>query len=323
MRSHRNKRFTFSNSLLIIGLLFLYLPMIIMIIYSFNESRLVTVWAGFSTKWYGELFADTQLLQAIGMSLEIAFWSSCMAVVLGTMAAFVMTRYRRFRGKTAFSSMITAPLVMPDVITGLSLLLLFVAMANTIGWPAERGMLTIWIAHVTFCAAYATVVISSRLREVDRSIEEAAMDLGATPFKTFFQITLPGIAPALAAGWLLSFTLSLDDLVIASFVSGPGATTLPMVVFSSVRLGISPKINALATLIILAVSLAAFITWWFMRRQETRRLQMINIKDYEADQMQLSYEPSADQTNTRRVTSTINVTPPKNCHSSDKHKTAI
>ncbi len=272
-------KITFSNLVLILGLTFLYLPMIILMIYSFNESRLVTVWAGFSTKWYAELFKDKQLLDAIGMSLKIAFWSSCMAVVLGTMAAFVMTRYGRFRGKTAFSSMITAPLVMPDVITGLSLLLLFVAMANAIGWPEERGMLTIWIAHVTFCAAYATVVISSRLREVDRSIEEAAMDLGATPFKTFFQITLPGIAPALAAGWLLSFTLSLDDLVIASFVSGPGATTLPMVVFSSVRLGISPKINALATLIILAVSLAAFITWWFMRRQEARRLQMMQLSD--------------------------------------------
>ena len=228
-----------------------------LMIYSFNESRLVTVWAGFSTKSYAELFKDKQLLDAIGMSLKIVFWSSCMAVVLGTMAAFVMTRYGRFRGKTAFSNMITAPLVMPDVITGLSLLLLFVAMANAIGWPEERGMLTIWIAHVTFCSAYATVVISSRLREVDRSIEEAAMDLGATPFKTFFQITLPGIAPALAAGWLLSFTLSLDDLVIASFVSGPGATILPMVVFSSVRLGIRPKINALATLIILAISLGS------------------------------------------------------------------
>ncbi|MGB0361269.1 MAG: ABC transporter permease subunit, partial [Endozoicomonas sp.] len=222
MSNRSSKKLTLSNSILVLGLLFLYMPMIIMIIYSFNASRLVTVWAGFSTKWYGELFKDTQLLEAIGMSLEIAFWSSSMALILGTMAAFVITRYRSFRGKTAFSSMITAPLVMPDVITGLSLLLLFVTMANTIGWPAERGMLTIWIAHVTFCAAYVTVVITSRLREVDRSIEEAAMDLGATPFKTFFQITLPSIAPALAAGWLLSFTLSLDDLVIASFVSGPG-----------------------------------------------------------------------------------------------------
>ena len=266
----------FSNWVLIGGLLFLYLPMLILVIYSFNESRLVTVWAGFSTKWYGKLLEDDQIMGAIWMSLRIAFYSSCMAVVLGTMAAFIMVRYQRFRGKTAFSSMITAPLVMPDVITGLSLLLLFVALAQSIGWPAERGMMTIWIAHVTFSTAYATVVISSRLREVDQSIEEAAMDLGAGPVKTFFYITVPAIAPALAAGWLLAFTLSLDDLVISSFVSGPGATTLPMVVFSSVRLGVSPKINALASLIILVVSLAAFIVWWWMRRAEKQRLQQMS-----------------------------------------------
>jgi len=265
----------FSDYMLIVGLVFLYLPMLILIIYSFNESRLVTVWTGLSTKWYAALLEDDQILSAIWMSLKIAFWSSSMAVVLGTMAAFILARYRNFKGRTAFSSMITAPLVMPDVITGLSLLLLFVAMTNTFGWPAERGTLTIWIAHVTFCSAYATVVISSRLKEVDRSIEEAAMDLGATPIKTFFDITLPTIAPAIGAGWLLSFTLSLDDLIIASFVSGPGATTLPMVVFSSVRLGVSPKINALATLIIFAVSLAAFICWWLLRNQEKKRLQMI------------------------------------------------
>ncbi|MET4695428.1 ABC transporter permease subunit [Endozoicomonas lisbonensis] len=265
----------FSDWVLIAGLLFLYMPMLILVIYSFNESRLVTVWAGFSSKWYLELFRDEQIMGAVWTSLKIGFWSASMAVVLATMAAFVMTRLRRFRGKTAFSSMITAPLVMPDVITGLSLLLLFVAMANSIGWPADRGMLTIWIAHVTFCTAYATVVISSRLREVDRSVEEAAMDLGAPPFKTFMLITLPAILPAIAAGWLLSFTLSLDDLVISSFVSGPGATTLPMVVFSSVRLGITPKINALATLIIFAVSLAAFVSWWLLRRQEARRVALL------------------------------------------------
>ncbi|AMO57491.1 ABC transporter permease subunit [Endozoicomonas montiporae] len=265
----------FSNWVLIAGLLFLYVPMLILVIYSFNESRLVTVWAGFSSKWYLELFRDEQIIDAVWTSLKISFWSANMAVVLATMAAFVMTRLRKFRGKTAFSSMITAPLVMPDVITGLSLLLLFVAMANSVGWPADRGMLTIWIAHVTFCTAYATVVISSRLQEVDRSVEEAAMDLGSPPFKTFMLITLPAILPAIAAGWLLSFTLSLDDLVISSFVSGPGATTLPMVVFSSVRLGITPKINALATLIILAVSLAAFVSWWLLRRQEARRVALL------------------------------------------------
>ncbi|MDX5377203.1 MAG: ABC transporter permease subunit [Halomonas sp.] len=264
---------SFTTVMLIVGLVFLYLPMLILVIYSFNSSRLVTVWAGFSAHWYVELFRDEQILSAIWTSLRIAFFSASMAVCLGTLAAFVMVRFARFRGKTALSSMVTAPLVMPEVITGLSLLLLFVHMAQLIGWPADRGMVTIWIAHTTFCSAYVAVVVASRLREVDLSIEEAAMDLGARPVRTFFQITLPVIAPALAAGWLLAFTLSLDDLVIASFVSGPGATTLPMVVFSSVRLGVSPKINALATLIILAVSLATFIAWYLMRRSEARRRQ--------------------------------------------------
>lgn len=261
----------FATVMLIFGLLFLYLPMAILMFYSFNASRLVTVWAGFSGRWYLALFQDSQILAAVWTSLRIAFFSASMALVLGTLAAFVMTRFHRFRGKTALSSMVTAPLVMPEVITGLSLLLLFVHMAQFIGWPSDRGMITIWIAHTTFCSAYVAVVVASRLREIDLSIEEAALDLGSTPVKTFFQITLPVIAPALAAGWLLAFTLSLDDLVIASFVSGPGATTLPMVVFSSVRLGVSPKINALATLIILAVSLATFLAWYFMRRNEAKR----------------------------------------------------
>ncbi|WP_417362265.1 ABC transporter permease subunit [Gallaecimonas pentaromativorans] len=255
----------------VLGLIFLYAPMVILIIYSFNSARVVTVWAGFSTKWYGELFSDNQLMSAVWVSLRVAFFTACTAVVLGTMAAFVLVRFRPSRWKTAFSSMVTAPLVMPDVIIGLSLLLLFVAMANTLGWPQDRGMVTIWIAHVTFCSAYAAVVITSRLREMDLSLEEAAMDLGAAPFKTFMTITLPLLTPALAAAWLLSFTLSIDDLVIASFVSGPGATTLPMEVFSSVRMGISPKVNALATLIILVVSLAAFISWLLVRRAEKRR----------------------------------------------------
>ena len=267
----RRRRPAFSTMMLILGLAFLYLPMFILVVYSFNASRLVTVWAGFSTKWYLELFQDEQLMGAVWTSLRIAFYTAFMAVVLGTVSAFVLDRFGKFHGRTAFSSMLTAPLVMPDVITGLSLLLLFVTMADLVGWPMERGMLTIWIAHVTFSTAYVAVVVGSRLREVDRSIEEAAMDLGATPLQTFFLITIPTIAPALAAGWLLAFTLSLDDLVIASFVSGPGSTTLPMVVFSSVRLGISPKINAMATLMILVVSLAAFVGWWFMRRSERER----------------------------------------------------
>ncbi|WP_447928526.1 ABC transporter permease subunit [Vreelandella sp. EE27] len=266
---------SFTTVMLIVGLVFLYLPMLVLVVYSFNASRLVTVWAGFSTQWYGALFRDRQILAAVWTSLEIAFFAASMAVCLGTVAAFVMTRYARFRGKTALSSMVTAPLVMPEVITGLSLLLLFVQMAQLIGWPADRGMATIWIAHTTFCSAYVAVVVAARLREMDRSIEEAAMDLGSPPLKTFFFITLPVISPALLAGWLLAFTLSLDDLVIASFVSGPGANTLPMVVFSSVRLGVSPKINALATLIILIVSLATLAAWFVMRRSEKRRRALL------------------------------------------------
>lgn len=265
------RRPNFATVMLVLGLLFLYLPMFVLVVYSFNASKLVTVWAGFSTQWYGELFRDQQILSAVWTSLRIAFFAASMSVCLGTVAAFVMTRYGHFRGKTALSSMVTAPLVMPEVITGLSLLLLFVQMAQITGWPADRGMTTIWIAHTTFCSAYVAVVVAARLREVDHSIEEAAMDLGSPPVKTFFSITLPIITPALAAGWLLAFTLSLDDLVIASFVSGPGANTLPMVVFSSVRMGVSPKINALATLIILIVSLATLLAWFFMRRNETKR----------------------------------------------------
>ncbi|MFN3988065.1 MAG: ABC transporter permease subunit [Rhodocyclaceae bacterium] len=258
---------------LILGYGFLYIPMIILIIYSFNSSRLVTVWAGWSTHWYGELFRDQQIIKAILLSLSIAFMAATSAVILGTISAFVLTRIGRFRGENGFAFMITAPLVMPEVITGLSLLLLFVALADLVGWPATRGMNTIWIAHTTFCTAYVAVVVSSRLRELEKSIEEAAMDLGAKPLKVFFVITLPLIAPAIVAGWLLAFTLSLDDLVIASFVSGPNATTLPMVVFSSVRLGVSPKINALAAIIILIVSIITFIGWWMMARAEKRRTQ--------------------------------------------------
>jgi len=263
-----------SKWFLSLGFFFLYAPIIILVIFSFNKSELVTVWAGFSFKWYGELFRDPQMLGAAWISLKIAVLAASAAVVLGTMASMVMVRMGAFKGKTAFTSMITAPLVMPEVITGLSLLLLFVAMGQTLGWPGQRGMLTIWIAHVTFCTAFVAVVISSRLQELDESIEEAAQDLGAPPWKVFFLVTLPIIAPALISGWLLAFTLSLDDLVIASFVSGPGATTLPMQVFSSVRMGISPQINALATIIIGLASLAVLIAWWFARRTEIQAVKL-------------------------------------------------
>ena len=261
--------------ILIIGFTFLYAPMLMLVIYSFNSSKLVTVWAGWSTRWYTQLFHDSAMISAVGMSLTIATAAATMAVIVGTLAAVVMVRFRRFRGSTGFAFMLTAPLVLPDVITGLALLLLFVAMGHAFGWPAERGMFTIWLAHVTFCSAYVAVVVSARLRELDRSIEEAAMDLGAAPLKVFFIITLPMILPALISGWLLAFTLSLDDLVIASFVAGPGATTLPMLVFASVRMGVNPEINALATLILLVVGIIGMIAWWFMSRAEKQRIKEI------------------------------------------------
>ncbi|AJG16312.1 putrescine ABC transporter permease PotI [Pseudomonas plecoglossicida] len=269
------KRFSFSKLMLVLGLLFIYLPMLILVIYSFNASKLVTVWGGWSVKWYVGLLDNSQLMGSVMRSLEIACYTAVAAVALGTLAAFVLTRVTRFKGRTLFGGLVTAPLVMPEVITGLSLLLLFVAMAQMIGWPQERGIVTIWIAHTTFCAAYVAVVVSARLRELDLSIEEAAMDLGAKPWKVFFLITIPMIAPSLAAGGMMSFALSLDDLVLASFVSGPGSTTLPMEVFSAVRLGVKPEINAVASLILLSVSLVTFFVWYFSRQAEERRRKAI------------------------------------------------
>jgi len=238
-----------------LGFAFLYAPIISLVVFSFNESQLVTVWSGFSTKWYGALLRDPQMLGAAWLSLQVAFCAASIALVLGTLCAVALVRFRRFRGRTLLSGTVSAPLVMPDVITGLALLLLFVAMESIVGWPAGRGIVTIIIAHSTFCMAYVTVVVQSRLSDFDNSLEEAAQDLGATPIRVFFDITLPIIAPALVSGWLLAFTLSLDDLVIASFVSGPGSSTLPMVIFSKVRLGVSPDVNALATIIIGIVAL--------------------------------------------------------------------
>ena len=265
------RKFPFMSIWLMLGFTFLYTPIILLIIFSFNESKLVTVWGGFSTKWYYALLQDDQMLSAAWLSLRLALMSATGAIVLGTIAGFVMARFGRFRGHNIFAGMITAPLVMPEVITGLSLLLLFVSMEKMFGWPSNRGMTTLWISHVTFCAAFVAVVITSRLKEMDASIEEAAMDLGAPPLKVFTAITLPIIAPAIASGWLLAFTLSLDDLVISSFVAGPGATTLPMKVFSSVRLGLSPKINALATIVVAVVTICAAISGVFMLRAERKR----------------------------------------------------
>jgi putrescine transport system permease protein len=261
-----NKQSRFISSVLIFGYAFLYIPLVSVIFYSFNDSKLATVWGGFSTRWYGELFRNDQILDAAFLSLRIAALSATIATVLGTIAGLALVRFGRFRGRTLFSGMITSPLVMPEVITGLSLLLLFVSMQQLLGWPGQRGFSTITIAHSTFALAYVAVIVRSRLSAMDESLEEAAMDLGCGPLRVIFDITLPLIAPAMLAGWLLAFTLSLDDLVIASFVSGPGASTLPMYIFSKVKLGVTPDINALASVIIAAVTLGVVIAWLIMRR---------------------------------------------------------
>jgi len=254
-------------SILIFGYAFLYIPLILVVVYSFNDSRVATIWGGFSTRWYGELFRNDQVLDALSLSLRIAFTSATMATILGTMAALALARFGRFRGRTLFTGLITSPMVMPEVITGLSLLLLFVTLQHLIGWPGQRGFGTITIAHTTFSMAYVAVIVRSRLASMDQSLEDAAMDLGCRPTQVIFDITLPLIAPAMIAGWLLAFTLSLDDLVIASFVSGPGSNTLPMVIFSKVKLGVTPDINALASLFILVVSCALLAAWFIMRRR--------------------------------------------------------
>jgi putrescine transport system permease protein len=250
-----------------LGLAFLYLPVLLLIVYSFNAAREVTVWTGLSTRWYLELLDNRQLLDAAWLSVRIAATNATFAVILGTLAANALVRHGRFRGRTGFQLLLTAPLVMPEVITGLSLLLLFVTMESLVGWPDGRGFTTITIAHITFSTAFVAVVVRSRLSQMDRSLEEAAMDLGARPLRVYLSITRPLIAPALLSGWLLAFTLSLDDLVISSFVAGPGSTTLPMVIYSSVRRGVSPQVNALATLVVLIVSVAVIIAALAMRER--------------------------------------------------------
>lgn len=261
------RRSLFLKTTALMGFIFLYAPIIALIVYSFNQSKLVTVWGGWSLKWYSELFQNEQIMSAAMLSLKIALISASLAVVLGTLAGIVLSRFGRFRGKMILSGWISAPLVMPEVITGLSLLLLFVTLENTFGWPSGRGTGTIIIAHTTFCMAYVAVVVQSCLSQLDETLEEAAMDLGAKPSLLFFLVTLPLIAPALISGWLLSFTLSLDDLVIASFVSGPGNSTLPMLIFSKVRLGVSPEVNALATIMIAIVAIGVLVAMWQMKRQ--------------------------------------------------------
>ena len=267
----RLRRLDISLMALGFGYLFLYVPILLVMVYSLNDSRLVTVWGGVSLRWYGELFRNSDILAAAWLSLRVALVSATAATALGTLAGLALARAGRFRGRMLFSGMIAAPLVMPEVITGLSLLLLFVSLRTLIGWPSGRGATTIAIAHITFCMAYVAVIVQSRLANMDESLEEAAMDLGGRPLRVLVDITLPLIAPAMVSGWLLAFTLSIDDLVISSFVSGPGATTLPMLIFSKVRLGVTPDINALATLMILVVSIAVAIAGWLMLREERQR----------------------------------------------------
>lgn len=257
-----------SNIFLTFGYIFMYLPLLCVVIYSFNESRFANVWEGFSLKWYKLLLSDTRILRATWTSFKVGAISATLSVILGTMAALLIVRFRAFRGKTLFVSMITAPLVMPEVITGLSLLMLFIIADNVLGWPSGRGMTTICISHTTLTISYVSMIIQARLRDLDKSIEEAALDLGASPVKVFFLITLPIIMPSICLGWLLAFALSLDDVIIASFVSGPGTTTLPMIVFSSLKYGISPEINALATIIMVVLSIIVIIAGTFIYKRK-------------------------------------------------------
>jgi putrescine transport system permease protein len=265
------KRSRFLFTVTCFGLAFLYIPMIMLIVYSFNYSRLVPVWGGFSTRWYTVLFQSEEIWTSVLLSLKIATISASFATLLGTLAGLALVRFGKFKGRTLFSGMITAPLVMPEVITGLSLLLLFITLSELIGWPGKRGFTTITIAHITFSMAYVAVIIQSRLAGMSLDLEEAAQDLGAKPFRVMTDITMPLIAPGMMAGWLLAFTLSLDDLIIATFVSGPGAVTMPMLIYSRVRLGLRPDINALATIIILTVAIGVILAGWIMLHQQKRR----------------------------------------------------
>ena len=265
------KRSLFLSIWLLLGLAFLYVPLISLIVYSFNKSRLATLWGGFSTEWYFKLFQNTQIIDAALLSIRIAALSATIATVLGTMAGFALARVLRFPGRTMFSGLVSAPLVMPEVITGLSLLFLFIMMEQAIGWPNGRGATTVILAHITFSMAYVAVIVRARLSSMDRSLEEAAMDLGSRPLRVLFDITLPLISPAMVSGWLLAFTLSLDDVVITAFTTGPGATTLPLVVWSKVKLGVTPDVNALATIVIAVVSAFVVVAGFIMYRADKRR----------------------------------------------------
>ncbi len=263
------RRPVFLITMLCFGFAFFYIPILSMIIYSFNGSRLATVWSGFSTRWYVALWSNRQVWDALVLSLKIAFVSATGATILGTMAGIALARFRRFRGRTLLSGMVTAPLVMPEVITGIATLMLFILMAQWLGWPTQRGFATVTLAHITFSMVFVTTVVQSRLGSADRAIEEAAMDLG--PWQVLWDVTLPVIRPAILSGWLLAFTISLDDVVITSFTTGPGGTTLPLLIWSKVKLGVTPDVNALATLIVVTVGIGVALAGWVLHRAEKRR----------------------------------------------------
>ena len=266
------RRPVFLITMLCFGFAFFYIPILSMIVFSFNASRLATVWGGFSTKWYVSLFSNDKVIDALLLSLKIALVSATIATILGTMAGIALVRFTKFRGRVLFSGLVTAPLIMPEVITGISSLIFFIMMADWIGWPGQRGFTTITLAHITFSMVFVTTIVQARMQQSDRAIEEAAMDLGSRPWQVMFDITLPVIFPAILSGWLLAFTISLDDVVISSFVTGPGSTTLPLLIWSKVKLGVTPDINALATLMVLTVGVAVIAAGVIMNRAERRRL---------------------------------------------------
>lgn len=265
------RRPVFLVTVLCFGFAFFYIPILSMIVYSFNESRLATVWGGFSGKWYVSLWSNRQVMAALVLSLQIAVISASVATILGTMAGIALARFRRFRGRTLFSGLVTAPLVMPEVITGISMLMLFILMGQYVGWPATRGFTTVTLAHITFSMVFVTTIVQSRMLSADLAIEEAAMDLGSRPWQVLRDVTLPVISPAILSGWLLAFTISLDDVVITQFTTGPGNTTLPLLIWSKVKLGVTPDINALATLMVLAVGIGVAVAGWVLNRAEVRR----------------------------------------------------
>jgi putrescine transport system permease protein len=265
------RRPIFLVTVLCFGFAFLYIPILSMMVYSFNGSRLATVWGGFSTKWYVSLWSNKQVMAALILSLQIAVISATIATILGTMAGIALARFRRFRGRTLFSGLVTAPLVMPEVITGISMLMLFILMAEYVGWPGTRGFTTVTLAHITFSMVFVTTIVQSRMLSADTAIEEAAMDLGSRPWQVLRDVTLPVISPAILSGWLLAFTISLDDVVITQFTTGPGNTTLPLLIWSKVKLGVTPDINALATIMVVVVGIGVALSGWILHRAEVRR----------------------------------------------------